>query len=456
MPLAQSSAVRQLSDGNSVGTVLGQSAADKIAFYNATPVVQPSGIAEAAVSRGDAGAMIATFATTQSPASTATLTTVELGMTVIGGTGAPVSLASGDLLYINKPTSQPGLGVGNVRVSAANVAGVAFDNLSAGFLTPTASEVYGIVALRGLGALTAVLTPAAVVSQTVTEQQFAVSGLAAGTLVQVNKPTNQAGLDIAGARVISNNLLGISFMNVTGGTLTPTAGQSYTVISLGGLDAVNNNVTYQISSGTITGVATVTTAQRNLTITNLAITDIVLGVSKPTLQAGLISGGARVSAAGFIGVDFANPTAGTLTPTANEVYGAQIFRPAPVAPLLLYSQSLAPVSVAPNTTVEQGFTVTGLIASTPVWVNKPSWTPGLGITGVRVSAASTLGITFANPTAVTITPPTEVYLIGNFQMPVGDTGNTIIQSASIVQQQTSNLADSIRAALVSLGLIAGA
>ena len=38
MALSSSNAVKQLSDGNSLGTVLGQSSADKIAFYAATPV----------------------------------------------------------------------------------------------------------------------------------------------------------------------------------------------------------------------------------------------------------------------------------------------------------------------------------------------------------------------------------------------------------------------------------
>lgn len=35
-------AAKQLSDGNSDGTVLGQSASDKVAFHGATPVVQAS------------------------------------------------------------------------------------------------------------------------------------------------------------------------------------------------------------------------------------------------------------------------------------------------------------------------------------------------------------------------------------------------------------------------------
>jgi len=37
-----SAAVRQLSDGNSQGTVLGQSSTDLIGFYNVTPVVRPA------------------------------------------------------------------------------------------------------------------------------------------------------------------------------------------------------------------------------------------------------------------------------------------------------------------------------------------------------------------------------------------------------------------------------
>jgi hypothetical protein len=41
--------IRQLSDGNPDGTVLGQSAGDLIAFYSAAPVPQRSGAAQAAV-----------------------------------------------------------------------------------------------------------------------------------------------------------------------------------------------------------------------------------------------------------------------------------------------------------------------------------------------------------------------------------------------------------------------
>ncbi len=41
--------VKQLSDGNPDGTVLGQSPGDLIAFYNMSPVPQRSGAAQAAI-----------------------------------------------------------------------------------------------------------------------------------------------------------------------------------------------------------------------------------------------------------------------------------------------------------------------------------------------------------------------------------------------------------------------
>lgn len=46
---SSSSTVDQLSRGNPLGTVLGQSSSDKIAFHGATPVAQRSGSAQAAV-----------------------------------------------------------------------------------------------------------------------------------------------------------------------------------------------------------------------------------------------------------------------------------------------------------------------------------------------------------------------------------------------------------------------
>lgn len=74
-------------------------------------------------------------------------------------------------------------------------------------------------------------------------------------------------------------------------------------------------------------------------------------------------------------------------------------------------QELTPASVAANTTAEQTFTVTGLSTDDVVIVNKPSLDAGIGIGGVRVTAADTLGITYINATAGAIVPATEDYKI---------------------------------------------
>lgn len=74
------------------------------------------------------------------------------------------------------------------------------------------------------------LSPAAVGAATTAEQTFTVNGLAATTWgVSVVKPTAQAGLGIAGARVSAANTLAITFVNPTAGSLTPTASETYIV-----------------------------------------------------------------------------------------------------------------------------------------------------------------------------------------------------------------------------------
>lgn len=55
-------------------------------------------------------------------------------------------------------------------------------------------------------------------------------------------------------------------------------------------------------------------------------TDTVVGVSKPTLQAGLLVATGAVTAADTIGLDFSNNTAGGITPTAGETYSILIVR----------------------------------------------------------------------------------------------------------------------------------
>lgn len=67
--------------------------------------------------------------------------------------------------------------------------------------------------------------------------------------------------------------------------------------------------------------------------------------------------------------------------------------------------TLSPTSIAPNTSAEQTFTVPGVHLGDFVGIqNSGANQAGLDITNSRVTANGTIGITFGNLTAATITP----------------------------------------------------
>lgn len=479
---------KQLSDGNGLGTVLGQGPTDLVGFWQTTTanvaggVAQPSGPAQAQLLRGAASGVVtgwSSYQTALQSAGVANITSTETGLTIQQGTttSARVLLGTADMVYINKPTSQAGLGVGNVRVSASNVIGLTLSNATAATITPTVNEVYRIASTRGLPTIAATLSPAAVQPNSIAEQIFTLTaaqvgtgpGVSPGQLAQVMKPTAQAGLDIVGVRVAGPNQIGVTFSNVTAATITPTASESYTFQALSALDAHNNFLLFTINGGAVGAVAAgVTATGGNTVFTGALATDIPVGA--PLAPTGANNGGAATNAASPA---FSIMTANAMTmwfnvigtgstPTANVYWDQLVFRLNPAAPLVLYSQSLAPTSVAANTTAEQTFTVTGLLANTVAWVNKPSATPGLGIAGVRISAANTLAINFINATAAAIVPPTETYTIGNFQAqaPTPTTSNTtggaVSQQAVQAIMSGINQLAKVRADLVATGFWAGA
>lgn len=77
------------------------------------------------------------------------------------------------------------------------------------------------------------ISPVAVAASTSAEQTFAIANLGTDDVVlSVTKPTVQAGLGIAGARVASAGTIGINFMNSSTVSVTPTASQVYEVAIL--------------------------------------------------------------------------------------------------------------------------------------------------------------------------------------------------------------------------------
>jgi len=78
---------------------------------------------------------------------------------------------------------------------------------------------------------------------------------------------------------------------------------------------------------------------------------------------------------------------------------------------LVLSAALSPAQVGANTSAEQTFAVTGIKVGDVVSVNKPTAQAGIGIVGVRASAADEVGITFMNTTGSGVTPTaSQTYL----------------------------------------------
>ncbi len=86
----------------------------------------------------------------------------------------------------------------------------------------------------------------------------------------------------------------------------------------------------QVNVGTVAGILTVTATEITFSGlgTGLKAGDVILSVSKPTAQAGLGIAGWRNDPAtdDKFYITYVNPTAGTVTPTASEVYTLTVAR----------------------------------------------------------------------------------------------------------------------------------
>lgn len=84
-----------------------------------------------------------------------------------------------------------------------------------------------------------------------------------------------------------------------------------------------------------------------------------------------------------------------------------------VAVTIVCSLALTPAAVGATTAAEQTFNVPGLQVGDQVSAIElqAAWTSLTSIVGARVTAANTLGISFANGTGGSLTPPAGTYLL---------------------------------------------
>jgi len=83
------------------------------------------------------------FNLTLSPASVAANTTAEQTFSA-----ASIGLLTTDVVFVQKPTAQAGLGIVGARVSATDTLAITFSNNTAAPIVPTASQVYQVTVLR--------------------------------------------------------------------------------------------------------------------------------------------------------------------------------------------------------------------------------------------------------------------------------------------------------------------
>jgi hypothetical protein len=318
------------------------------------------------------------------------------------------------------------------------------------------------------------LTPTVVAANSTMEQQFTVTGVAPGMVVPLQKPSDQQSLGIAGTRVVSNNVLGVTFINNGNTAITPSS-ESYLYAGLAGVAPISPYIVAgvnmsQASAITVTSLGPLTPS--NITVTGLQQTDQVIGIGQNIIFNNItITGsapqliGAQVSAQvpNQLSLKFMNQQSAaapiTTTAISTDTWLIPLLRQNCEAPMTIYPASFAGANIGPNTCTEIAVTVTGITVSSAVFVSKPSFTTGVGVLGYRVSSAlaagSIIGITFGNPTNATVAVPAETYTVAAFKPYVG-VGHYMQQMVSPLNVQAVYLSNEMRNALAGVQLIAGA
>ena len=347
-----------------------------------------------------AGGQIVTYQETLTAVSVATITTAEQALTV-GTTAGRGPLTTDFLAAVNKPTAQAGLGVCTGRISAANTISLTYSNTSAGWLTPTAGEVYNITVLRGAPVHIQSLTPSLVPADSSSETVFTIAP---------TQPNITLTVDGYG-RINSVTLVtaGTGFYQVpTLVVVDPQGGAGALlrcdVTALGVIDRV------WIEDAGQGYVAPTVTAIGG----NIVEKGMLAMVVKPTATAGIGISNVRVVDNNQIAISMVNPTAANVTPTAENYEICCLSEIPAISNIVSYGMQVGTLALcAANTTAEQSVTLNGIL--TTDWIvggnaEKPTLQAGICVSGCRVSAANTIGVGIGNFTAGNLTPTAaEVY-----------------------------------------------
>jgi hypothetical protein len=384
----------------------------------------------------------------------------------------PPQSTTPSVFVVNKPTNQTGVVVGAVRCLTTGIFNIDYGQVSAAGVANTA-EVNDIIEFKASPlTATATVTAERLLPQSTQEVIVTVgTGIALpGYAVVVNKPQPQttAGSTVIAppmaARVVGVNQVAITLGNpgTTAAGVTPTS-EAYNFAFIPQINATNPFQIYGFPANqSTTGVASSMVEATN-TVTGLVLTDVPVGVTRSAstaVNASTAVVGARVGAANVGTLLYVTPHAAAVD-TSSAVYPVTILRQNAANPVQMYYPALNGTTAAASTTVEVTTTVTGLLVSSSVIVNKPTYTPGIAVVNARVSAANTLAVTYANFTTSTIVVPPETYTVANVQLQGPGTGVTVTAGNFVGVTYNPGLQESIRNAqalrnsLVALNLISG-
>lgn len=440
---------------------------------NASPSLNYNQPQSAQQANSTSGTMIVKYQSLLNTTATAATTTIAQTTSVTSTlqlTSSPWQPSSSSSVFtINKASHNAGFGIGGVRCQTSGIFTVEGVNLTVASISPS-SDIYDIIEVKASQlTATATVTPVAAPPQSTQEVIVSVGTNVAlpGYAVIVNKPTAQttAGSTVVvptmAARIIGAGQVGITIGNpgTTAAGFT-AASEAYQFAFLPQITATTPFMVYGVPAGQ-NSVTASSIIEATSAITGLKGSDVAVGwTSGATTQVSTAVIGMRVTSAGVMGVKYMAPN-GAQTPTSNEVYAVTILRQTPLNPVQMYYPTLNATTCAASTTVEATTTVTGLLVSSSVIVNKPTYTPGIAILNARVSAADTLAVTYGNFTTSSISVPAETYTVANVQIQGPGTGAAVTSglfagvSFNPTQQEAIRNAYALRSALLSLNLISG-
>jgi hypothetical protein len=264
------------------------------------------------------------------------------------------------------------------------------------------------------------------------------------------------------ARVVGVNQVAITLGNpgTTAAGIVPTV-EAYNFAFIPQINATNPFQTYGFPANQNASTASSMVEATN-TVTGLVLTDVPVGVTRVSSAVGVSTAvvGASIRANNVGTLLYVTPN-GAQTDTSSAVYPVTILRQNAANPVQMYYPTLNATTCAASTTIEATTTVTGLLVSSSVIVNKPTYTPGIAVTNARVSAANVLAVTYTNFTSSSIAIPAEVYTVANVQLVGPGTGVTVTAGNFVGVTYNPGLQESIRNAqalrnsLVALNLISG-